>query len=372
MSFLSIFDFFEGFIYFCAFYLFKCKEKKIKIEEELKKTFNFKEICVKWALKSNIHGVAHLVKTRHLVIKLLYSIGLLLSLVYCAYSLDKNIRIFYNFGVSSKYTIQVPAKSEYPALTFCSYNAQFSKKSFLQKSCFNETYEKKFSDDDLYPRNFYNNTFCFTLNVDSNALAEVFFDASDDKCLFVFNASNVILLIHKKNTMPEHGQSFRLFQSEVSLIGLSRITKKTLPQPYSTCVSSWDSIDQTIGNFYKKHHLAANYTEYEYSLLACVDYCMYELMIKNCEGSRVDMIFNDINFFTNCTFSIYSLKYEYCENICPDNCNTLTYNFNVATYSGNPELIQVYIYFDEVYLNEIKDSPKLDANEFLASIGFVI
>lgn len=339
---------------------------------------NLKEKIIKWCLQSNIHGVSNLIKSKYLHIKVIYILALLISTIFCTVFIVWNYLVFTSYHVSSRYSIiQGPDETFYPVFTICSTSKSFDKTAFFQKECFGEIGKtKKFNEDEMDYKNYYNTTFCYSMNLNKSNLAYIDNDGISHKCLFSIKPSilnTAYIAIHNQDRMPEHGDFFEVSIGEEISIGLSRISRKTLEIPYGTCASDWDSVNKPIGDFYKKYYRRNIFNQsYQYNSKACKDYCYYQKMVSACKDSLPENIF-ELNFLNNCSLQPnlnYDINIE-CEKECPEVCILESYDFNWQVNLNKNDLTNIYVYFDDNYISEINDIPTLQWPELLASIGLV-
>jgi len=370
MSCISFFDFIYLTYVLIKYKTCRCVEQR-RAEENTE--FNLKETFKRWCLKSNIHGISNLIQTKHVFIKLLYIGALLAALIYCSITLVENYSIYVSNQITSKFSIiQHSNKTLYPAFSFCSFQP-FDTKIFLQKHCFGKKDDvKTFNDTEISQRNFYNLTFCYTLNLNDSDLAFISDNGESEKCQFILNTSKILFIIHNQNEMIEYGNVFPyLHPGEELSVGLSKYSRKTLPQPYSFCTDDW--INETIYKFFKNYHPKnlLNIT-YKYNPKMCKEFCTYFEASNKCNNFSAEKLYNDVSIFDSCAYEV-SLNYrinQVCEKKCADTCETESYDYNYVINLNDKNQIIVYVYFDDGDIIEINDIPIIESiNKLIGSVG---
>jgi hypothetical protein len=162
-----------------------------------------------------------------------------------------------------------------------------------------------------------------------------------------------------------------LHQGEELSVGLSKYSRKILPQPYGFCTDNWINIP--IYEFFKKYHQKnlLNIT-YKYNPKMCKEFCWYFEASNNCKNFSAEKLYNDVSIFDKCAYEVY-LNYtisQVCEKKCADTCETESFDYNYVISLNEENQIIVYVNFDDGDIIEINDIPIIDSiNELIGSVG---
>ncbi|CAF1109062.1 unnamed protein product [Brachionus calyciflorus] len=118
-----------------------------------------------WILDSTSHGFPKIFKTERLSLKVMWTIGLCISIGFCSYLIARSIMNYVQFGVTTTIRYKTEIPMDLPAVSICQ-NLMFS----TQKSAeFKENVWRKNGIEDIF-----NSTFLSTFFA-SNYPYEVFF-----------------------------------------------------------------------------------------------------------------------------------------------------------------------------------------------------
>jgi hypothetical protein len=372
MSCISLIDFIEPLFYiFCLFgqkRRFKSTAAVVNLKDQ--------KFIREWCLHSNIHGVANIVKSKYLVLKILWFLGLIASLTYCFLILKKNFNIFFSYEVYSKYNVERSVETNFPAFTFCSENELI----FHESNCFDSLEITNLTNEYNYTSLFYDNLTCNSFNfgkINYKKLVSASFNGNSGSCIFsigtslALSTSHIDFYLHSQRGISFYGNHFVLKHSEENIIGIRRIFTQKLVYPYSNCVKGWESINKTIFNFYKKYQLYKEF-EFDYQHEVCLEYCAELQLATICNYTLTGVFSIDLTYFNSeCYQNSDRVALSGCFSQCPEKCDEMKYQIS-HTISIFPSLFNqsgVVVYFDDTYKIEYIDNEKLDFNELVASIG---
>lgn len=278
MSLISVIDFID-----VLFYISRKKIGKQNQNKEIKQNFRVSNNnLTDWCANSNIHGVSKLVQSRHLVLKVVWCIGLVTCIIYCVYTLIKNMEIYFKYEVYSNYEQIRMIRTPFPAITICTEENLEDDSIFLEKFCRNIEQHINLTVQDalIYP--FGIGKYCYTFNsrfhknFSQIRQANAVFNGNSASCFFLFSlnfTSNLHLYIHNETTLPPSGSYFLLTTGEEAVFGIRRIYRKIFDSPYGKCVNEWKSIDKRIYDFYTKYPYHQRYV-FDYEQQMCLYYCV--------------------------------------------------------------------------------------------------
>jgi hypothetical protein len=86
----------------------------------IQKNKNNSNIVSNWCLKSNIHGVQNLFKSKYLPVKIFWFFCIFGTVSFCLIFLTSYFKIYFSYKSRSKHSIQRNTETNFPAFTFCS------------------------------------------------------------------------------------------------------------------------------------------------------------------------------------------------------------------------------------------------------------
>ena len=361
MSLLSAFDFLEFLFY--KIYVKLKRKKSVKFSAWqmiiLQKTSE-KISITKWCLKSNIHGVQNLIRSKRLILKSIWLLAIISALSICLIIAINYFKIYYSFEIQSKHSIERKTQINFPAFTFCSQENLTNNDVFYVKTCYDSLYTSVFDSSELALQKLADTNYtCYSLNIiqkerEENELAKASFDGNSGICVFSFNTSSeIILYIHRQDTLPNHGEKFTSFLNEYFVIGLRVLNIIMQKKPYSDCVDSWDAIESSISEDLIKNQDSIKY-KHNYNQKACIEYCQKNYLNKSSNTKK--------NLNTSSLF----LK---CKTACPQKCNEEIYSFSKSLNSFEKNQSSFSIHFDDTNISKLEDVVKISKDDLISSVG---
>ncbi len=342
---------------------------------------NLKKAVVKKASRSSFMGIPQLVGSEPILLKLLWLIAIAISCSYCFFIIASNIAEYHSFPVITNINRVYNKEPEFPMVTICKINLG------LPLGC---TFKGKICRS----INFKNG--CLKFNSDENGTDfEVPVLKSDTpgvisglKLRLEKDATQMYieLFINNQSLDTQFDKAIRVSHSMETNLVISRVFYQKLGYPYSNCKSGYSFELGAEDRF--------NRSLYPYYQTQCFYLCKFEKFFQAINKSEEffqifqyyftnynKWYFFEINEYFNYT-RLYRTIYEnitnkinisglhkFCEDICPIECNMITYTITPYYVFNSFPYSLVNIYYDDFYHTEINEIPKITADVFISNLG---
>ncbi len=341
---------------------------------------NLKKNLKAKASRCSFHGVTQLVESEHLFMKVIWFFAMLGCYVFCFFVVASNVAEFYEYPVITNINQVFSKEPEFPMVMFCnvnSYGCWFAGKAcdnlIWMDSCDLFNSDKNESDHELPVLRSVTPGISNGLNL--KLYPPSIFSKSIEICInnqSVLNKDKVIRVSEKMET---------------NLV-ISKVFVHKLSHPFSNCKTGYTF---KLGS--EDHY---NRTLYPYFQSVCFDLCFYEKVFKAI--NKTEEYFQNFqyyftnfnkwgntiypNYFNYINSPLYQNIYQnilndtirlgrnkYCEDICPIECNLLTYSINSYYKSTSNPFATVNIYYEDFYHTDITEIPKISTEAFVSNLG---
>ena len=307
--------------------------KENKFIERIKKLYSDS------TLSSTCHGIANIIRSSNLSIKIMWIIFIIISAGLCSFMIIDNIMSYLKYEVSTKTRVIIEYEPFFPTITICNINfltSNFATKSIekykenhkdfnplsdffkleiiselkqknqdqikklgdsMQKLIFDCSFEFQQCNYSLFKYFFhprYGNCYQFNSGYDLNekrinlikttssertfALKLTLNVSIDDGLKFMSPSLGAVLLIHNQTTYPTMVDEITVSTKTETNIGLSRTFYKSQPYPYSICDGNTNDKNSFDSEYFKLvHEKTKGYTQ-----TLCVYQCYQKLIIDRC------------------------------------------------------------------------------------------
>lgn len=196
------------------------------------------------AEETTSHGIPHILRTRNVFLKIMWSIFLLASLGYCIYFITKMLIQYFQFQTSTSIDYIQETPAQFPAITICNTNPikledgnaflQYLTNKFDNYECLQQYENYSYSDKIDGYKACYNVTSSYaflTRQMDKVRRYIANENMSDqNRSIFGFDLKNDMLLTCEFNKIPCNADNFTQFWSKI----------------YGNCYTFNDGINQSI------------------------------------------------------------------------------------------------------------------------------
>ena len=341
---------------------------------------NLKKNLKAKASRCSFHGVTQLVESEHLFMKVIWFFAMLGCYFFCFFVVASNVAEFYEYPVITNINQVFSKEPEFPMVMFCnenSYGCWFAGKAcdnIIQIGpCFYFNRGKNVSHHELPVSK------SVTPGI-NNGLYLTLYPPSTFR-------SNIEIYINNQSVSNKDKVIRVSEQMETNLV-ISKVFVHKLGHPYSNCKTGFTF---KLGS--EDHY---NRTLYPYFQLVCFDLCLYEKLFKAINKTdeyfqNFQYYFTNFNKWGNTTYPnyfnyinspLYQNIYQniwndfirlgrnkYCEDICPIECNLLTYSINSYYKSTSNPFATVNIYYEDFFHTDITEIPKISTEAFVSNLG---
>lgn len=365
----------------------KGRESKGKVKERLK------EQTYKFLSSISVHGVSRVIKTDHLLVRLVWIAMILLSAIFGFISINNLVRDYYSYDVITNIRRVTSSNETFPAITICShtnvtkdyyfsnytklnseYSSNYSIQNFINFG-YTKEYGSSFKGQPLnmnqfdffrIPKEFGN---CVRFNGITNKDLETVNKTSDELILtlrlrlLIKEFPNGDFLTHKLSSF------FRVYVADNHLNSFIDFIPLSLNSPKVHQISmDKTDIEKKLGEPYNPCSEAVNVT---YRQVNCIENCInQEIQAKyNCS---IPSYFK-IGGLKDCSHKIEDLINEFhavCEQGCKKECETSKFNTRVTTFPyPNAYYTSFYFSVSDFTTLEITQIPKMTEFGFVSGLG---
>jgi hypothetical protein len=370
--------------------------------------------------KSSLPGIPRILENDHLIIKLIWSLGVVCLTSLSIYYSIINIIVFFQYPTFTSINIINEKLLLFPTVSFCfrTKNAQFRPENLIKDCRFNLnncTYQDfelalvNISSIDYYKT-------CLRFNSGKNYLNESIelkkisktslnsglyltfyledFIIFDESLPSIFKMQ---IYIHNNtkyfNFFPIYDIDFGLLvTSGVNQIQVEREFIQNLPEPYSDCIKQ-DTLKNNVSHLFD-YLINQNKS---YSKKDCYDLCIREFIMNKCDcfidlNSVENCFVNNMNT-SNCVYGIYQqFLYEKieipneCIEYCPNECDSINYKIklnsfiiddqflNINNYSSSisNNIVNLALYYPNKQYTLISETPIMQVFDLVSNIGGII
>jgi len=361
-------------------------------------------------LNSSLQFFTKPIKTERVILKLVWLILLIISVISNLYYVILNLIDYYNYDLTTSiYTIP-ELQSEFPTISFCDDNDKFFDMTLINLTINYKDLKSEWKNHiEQYNDSVYGN--CYRFNSGRNMLNESipikylkksgFYDGLifEIKSNSKIDYSQLLIFIHNHTqTLPTiHNRGVWITPGSENYFVINRVYDEKLGQPYNNCFKnvSKSSFNKTIIDYMKS-------INYKYTQKECIQSCrsLKSMEKNNCNCSidniserfRVKCIdqATDINI-KNCSRNFLAdFNVEDCTtSYCPLECDSFSYDIQIRSQtivaSGNlsayfdssfksfdevsKSYYGIYVYFDDLKYTHIKQHPKMEIFGLISNIG---
>jgi len=383
-----------------------------------------KRICELLEVSSS-HGIPNLIRTKSLLILIMWSILTVLSASLGSYFVFKSILDYLKYDTVAKIEVINEQKVQFPTISFCALpNFNTTINQIVIKKYFDDIIQTNFSHyfdeyTDLVKgkcfrynsgKNIFNKSYDIqnsTIKGSKNGLRLYL----NIKIPAYFDYIEVALFIHNQSLPPidSFGRVFWLMSGSFTYFELDRVFYKKLDAPYSNCLKDVNlfEMNKTLIDYLQNEKRA--YTQDD-----CYYKCSHLFALEESDCG-CNSTLNE--FFKNCIKNSYNnqiinikiekcvseylkdfrekLQYEKCSKYCPLECDSMNYIinsfseqisvsgdvsknqksvfFNLSTYEeAKQSYFGIRIYYNELKYTLISEDPKTEAFNFVSNIGGIL
>jgi len=348
---------------------------------------------------STSYGVPNLVRSKHLLSKILWICFLITAAIFSFFFTYSVIFDFLEYKVITNIELKYDQPAEFPTITVCCENGR-------EDDCLDQIIDYRFGYDisslDNGLKNnleiFLNQDYgkCFRFNSGKN-LSNHSIPAKNstiggrNDCLKLsFNTTKTILVwVHEKNSPPKienyenHDNPIYISANTRSNLVIERTVDLKLAEPYNKCLKDPTSFEgnKTIIDYILKTNQSYNQTK-------CLEYCFDLNYIQdkpcNCTKSNLGRVWMDCwiqqeyQNTTSCTFKYKSKFYEknlalVCADYCPLECDTISYFVTANNYKPSDNNLTSFIaYYRSLKYALITQQPKFLLFDLISNIGGIL
>lgn len=333
-----------------------------------------KKLLVEFFHETSLHAIPNILRSNHVLVKLLWLISFFLSLGFCLAIFVEKLYDFFSYAVIANVNMVFEKKPAFPKITFCNI---ISSGFYIYSSLFAATEHNS---------NIVNiNNDCVAFNPDYNAPKTVHeqgyrFGLRINFVLFNWDPLKRPTLYIDNQSISEIDpvKGIKLSTGLTTSIALSREYTSRLGEPYSQC----------------QHHLSLKTrgqnetTSFPYHKKNCLRLCRYKEIALRCNRSAEftnfasDYYVNIVSFLrsfetlkVNCPgymaieTEVDRISYELCESQCLAECDSMVYLKNI-NYRKRSNFYQyeggVDIYFNELIYKVTTQIEKTNRIDFFA------
>ena len=345
---------------------------------------NLKKNLKAKASRCSFHGVTQLVESEHLFMKVIWFLAMIGCYFFCFFVVASNVAEFYEYPVITNINQVFSKEPEFPMVMFCNKESKFT----LVLCSFNRQRCPAYI---LLADCFIFNKGMNTSNHELPVLRSVTPGISYGLNLELYSTStfrsNIEIYINNQSVTNKDKVIRVSEQMETNLV-ISKVFVHKLGHPYSTCKTGY--------TFKLGSEDRYNRTLYPYFQSVCFDLCLLEKLFKAI--NKTEEYFHNFQYYftnfnkwvntTNNNFNkyinspLYQNIYQniwndfirlgrnkYCEDICPIECNLLTYSINSYYKSTSNPFATVNIYYEDFFHTEITEIPKISTEAFVSNLG---
>ena len=346
---------------------------------------NIKKAVLDKATKSSFHGIPQLVESNpFILVNLIWLAAMVVSYIYCFVVVASNVAEFYEYPVITNINQVFSKEPEFPMVMICNVDFKFTECSFNRQDC--PAYIK-LGNCLIFNKGI--NTSNHELPVLRSVTPGISYGLNLELYSTSTFRSNIEIYINNQSVTNKDKVIRVSEQMETNLV-ISKVFVHKLGHPYSSCKKGY-----TFELGPEDHY---NRTLYPYFQLECFDLCFYEKLFKAI--NKTDEYFNNfqyrftnynkwvnttyINYFNYINSPLYQNIYQniwndiirlgrnkYCEDICPIECNLLTYSINSYYKSTSNPFATVNIYYEDFFHTDITEIPKISTEAFVSNLGII-
>jgi len=309
--------------------------------------------------------------------------AMVVSYIYCFVVVASNVSEFYEYPVITNINQVFSHEPEFPMVMFCnvgSYQCFFDGKECKGKNIIHTSSCKIFnqglnSSDHLLPV-----LRSVTPGI-KNGLSLVLYPRNT-------TGLSIEIYINNQSVLNKDLRVIRVSEKMETNLVINRAFVHKLGHPYSNCktgytfeLSSEDHNNRTLYPYfqsecislceYEKYFKAINKTE-EYFLNFQYRFTNYNKWVDTTYANFIKYINSPLykKFYQNISNDFKRVgRNKYCEDICPIECNLITYNINFHSKLTSNPYATVNIYYEDFYHTDIMEIPKITIEAFVSSLG---
>ena len=335
-----------------------------------------KKAFVTRASNSTFHGLHSLVNSEYVLLNIVWFVTISASYSYCASVIIRSFDEYYNYPVITNINRVFDREPEFPMITFC--NAKEYSCEFNNKTC----------------QNLNMNRGCVEFNSGKNGTDHEFPILKSKKpgrkygltLNMTSDTNKVLIFIHNQSVELNPDKGIQISVGMETFLVISRIFETKLSSPYSYCKADYSFKLGADDNF--------NRTLYPYFQLECFNLCDFQKFFEAINKSEeyfknFQYYFTNYNKWNMTTFRSY-LNYSYlyrdafgkvtnltkllghnkfCEDICPNECNQISYTVTSYYAINYQSHAMVNIYYEDFTFTEISQIPKITSDSLFAMFG---
>ncbi len=342
------------------------------MNQENSKLNKIKKLTLDLLELSTIQGVPNLIRSKRILLKIMWLICLLASIALCSFFMSETIIEFLSYPTITTVTNEYDSVTDFPIVTICNTNNSYFNFSVFRLSFLRNSYDTWQKHFEIFSDLTYG--LCFKFNSGKNLTKQsVDLDQSSYSGLnfgftfeFYIQTNNdydrLKVFIHDQKFQPSTIANKGHFISPgvFNYFSLDRVKSERLEEPYNDCIKDVYSFkkNRTLINYLKENSIG-------YSKDECMSLCfnlMYSESLTEYEtcdcklGLSEDFITKCIDKITNSTVLVCTKKFlkkfvrlkpfDLCNNYCPYECDSLEY---LISHYTDPILSKGVINSNSVY-----------------------
>ena len=331
----------------------------------------FKKICLESALNTSCNGIPHLFKTERILLKIAWTICILISTATCVWMVSKSINDYLKFDVITKIQTIQQDEITFPAVMICVDNWNNDSSIFILGCIFDaKLCNIAFESFDYY------NLRCLKINGGKNKTQ-----------LFSSKISGLNLGLQININIPRNFVAYitltdndekpginklanQLFEVKSTvLLKLNKVIDRKLPKPYSEC-------EENINTPLYKEIIDSNI---KYTKEYCMTLCACKIYSRNCNCTCPSIYENNLYNDNVCGYQCAIDGYlngsaSECNPQCPLECESTYYQISaypLANYYSSylQNVIKFILYFDDSKYTELSQIEKTSLPEIVSIVG---
>lgn len=354
-----------------------------------------KEKSMKFIRASTVHGVSRIVKTDHYLVKLVWTVMILISVSSGLYIISKTVNDYNKYDVITNIERVQLKQVIFPAITVC-FLRHYNKSHFINNTLIRSeiTSEGHFKDFFYYFK---------SPNLETNLSKLEFFKKPTfiEDCVRFNGAANINLETVSKNTQflnfrihnsfdknisryefirftPEHSSFYAYIGNNYLNSYLDKAPIVLNYNSYYFLTVEQSDIENKLGEPYNQ---CENSLDKKYFQLNCIEECI-SMKIKNKYNCSVPSFYTikglkpcfeycpyDFNATLNTTNMFFDEFRRECYEGCPKNCESIAYRMQVSGTRDDYGSTYLLISFSDFSTFNITQIPKMNEFSLISGIG---
>ena len=201
-------------------------------------------------------------------------------------------------------------------------------------------------------------------DIDYGLNLEVYIGSRDAK--YSLEEYGAIVFIHNQTMRPESSTGILLSSGTQNSIGIEKSFNSYTPDPFSSCQ------DLSTLEFDRTYYNAITAASLTYTQSTCLDVCLRQQIITKCGCSYLEFIQikkahpcgesdQELECAYNLFYNFWSVNsYSVCSNLCPLECDTQTYSYELSTSGYPTDLYARILAQSSTVMKHFTSTPSID------------